>query len=87
MTAVFVGLFQVDLLHLTLVGLHKHFLPSDMNGIFARELVKDSVATNDNEIMIFLDFKGGHVWVSDDDIGVAFVLFDFGFNVADGPRD
>ena len=87
MAAVFVGLFQVDLLHFTCVGLHKHFLPSDVNGIFARELVKDSVATNDNEIMIILDFKGGHVWVSDDDIDVAFVLFDFGFNVTDGPRD
>ena len=80
-------LFKVHLFDSSLISFHQHFLPSDMNGIFAREFIKDSVTANHDKVMIILDFEGCNVRISDHHIGITFVLFLLSLDISNGPGD
>lgn len=80
-------LLELDFLDVRLGCLHQYLLPSNVNRIFARQLVEHAVAANDYEVVVVLDFKCGHVGIGNDHVRVALVLLDLGFDIADGTRD
>jgi len=76
------GTVQVNTFYFVFVGFHYYFLPSDMDGVFTRELIEYSVATNDNEVMVVFDFKSSNIRVSYYNVWVSFILCNLCFNVS-----
>ena len=83
MSTIFVSLLQINFLYFVFIGFHQYFLPPNMNTILARKLIKYSVTANNNEIMVVFYLESCNIWVSNNNIWVSFVFFDFCFNITD----
>ena len=58
-----------------------------MDYIFIVQLVKDTVTSDKDEVIVVADLEGGDVGLCYDYLGVSFIFGHLGFDVAEGTRD
>lgn len=87
MTTVLVSVIRIHFLYLFFVGFHYHFLPGDVDAVLARELVKHTVTSYDDEIVVVFNLKCCNVWVCHYYLWITLILLKFGLNISDCPRN
>lgn len=60
-------------------------VPDTIGYIFIRKLVKDTITTKDDKIVLFLNFESLDIWLANHYFGIASSKFEFGFRVTKGP--
>ena len=63
----------------------EHSLPWKMHTVSIFQLIKNSITTNDNEIMSrSINFKCNNVWVGNNNLWVSIKFWQFCFNISEG---
>ena len=62
-------------------------IPYRVNALFIIEALKDTVATDHEEIEVVLEFETANLGVAYDNVGIASILLPLGLDVSEGSRD